>query len=224
MGEANMTNSAQQDSQTSRDLIGEGLPVPPQSVREPLPTPDVSSELTGKEKENVPASSGTQSDIGSRTEFADSVHDYVREYIRLADQKATFFFAGATALLAFLYNKGISARWLKPVMTWNILDTVAFIAMIALAIGAFLSLVVVIPKTRGSKRGFFFWEAVAEYDNGRSYADDISTLSPATLFQAKAEHCFDLSRVCRTKYGMLRLALWFCAVGLGAAMIVFLFL
>ena len=224
MGEANMSESSQIASQANRDSIGEGLPVPPQSVREPLPTPQVSTEPGGKEKENVPATGGEQSDTGSRIGFAESVHQYVREYIRLADQKATFFFAGATALLAFMYKNGVSTHWLKSVMSWNIFDMIAFIAMVALAIGAFLCLLVVIPRTRGSKRGFFFWEAIAEYDNGRTYADEVSTLSAATLFQIKAEHCFDLSKVCSTKYRMLRWGLWFCAVGLVASMIVFLFL
>jgi multisubunit Na+/H+ antiporter MnhB subunit len=148
----------------------------------------------------------------------------VREYIRLADQKATFFFAGATALLAFLYRNDVSARWLKPPIMWNLLDVVALVAMVALAIGAVLALLVVIPRTPGSKRGYIFWEAIAEYRSGRDYADELSALSPATLYQIKAEHTFDLAHVCRRKYKMLRWSLWVGAVGLGAALIVFLFL
>ena len=159
-----------------------------------------------------------------RTSSAAFAHHYVRDYINLADQKATLFFTGATALLAFMYNKNVSARWLKPLMQWNILDTIAFVAMAALAVGAFLALLVIIPRTPGSRRGFLFWEAIAEYETGRQYSDDISLLSGPSLMQVKAEHCYDLAVVCQRKYRMLSCALWTGAVGLAGALFVFLFL
>jgi hypothetical protein len=108
-------------------------------------------------------------------------------------------------------------------MEWNILDTFAFVAMIALAASVLLALIVVVPRTSGSRRGFLFWEAVAEYESGRQYSDDLRLLSAATLTQVKAEHCFDLARVCRRKYGILRAAIWSGAVGLAASIVVFLF-
>jgi hypothetical protein len=108
-------------------------------------------------------------------------------------------------------------------MQWNILDTVVFIAMTALALGVLLAMLVVIPRTPGSRRGFLFWEAIAEYDSGRQYSDELRLLSSATLFQVKAEHCFDLARVCRSKYRALRAAMWAGAVGLAASVFVFLF-
>ena len=127
-------------------------------------------------------------------------------------------------MLAFLYNKNVSARWLKPLMQWNILDTIAFVAMAALSLGAFLALLVVIPRTSGSRRGFLFWEAVAEYESGRQYFDDLWRLSPPSLVQVKVEHCYEMAKVCRRKYRMLRYALWCGAVGLAGSLFVFLFL
>ena len=106
----------------------------------------------------------------------------------------------------------------------HILDTIAFVAMAALAVGAFLALLVIIPRTPGSRRGFLFWEAIAEYETGRQYSDDISMLSGPSLIQVKAEHCYDLAVVCQRKYRMLRCALWTGAVGLAGALFVFLFL
>lgn len=219
-----MTTTQQSDAQEPRDRSGAGLPVPPAVTREPLPLPTGGGE-TVAEKEQPVAPTGPvgPGDTESRASFAEFTHRYIREYIHLADQKATFFFTGATALLAFLYKSGVSNRWLRPIIQWNILDTVAFISMIALAAGAFLTLMVVIPRTPGSRRGFIFWEAVAEYDSGRQYADELLTLSPATLFQIKTEHCFDLARVCRRKYKVLRIGIWVCAVGVAASLLVFLF-
>jgi len=220
-----MSDIYKDNAQAMQSAMSEGLPVPPSAVRDPLPTPTDQPETPGEPgRPATPVSTGTSGDAEGKGEFVQFAHEYIREYIRLADQKATFFFTGSTALLAFLYNKGISVRWLKPPMTWNILDAVAFIAMIGLAVGAFLSLLVVIPRTRGSRRGFLFWEAVAEYETGRQYADELWMLSAATLFRVKADHCFDLARVCRRKYKILRVSLWSGTIGLAGSLFVFLFL
>lgn len=212
-------------TQAPRGAGQEDLQVPAAIARAPLPTPtEHVAEASDATQPTTVGSVGVRTDIDSKGEFTAFAHQYIREYINLADQKATFFFTGATALLAFLYNKNVSARWLKPVMQWNILDTIAFVAMAALAVGAFLALLVIIPRTPGSRRGFLFWEAIAEYETGRQYSDDLWLLSGPSLVQVKAEHCYDLAAVCRRKYRMLRCALWTGAVGLAGALFVFLFL
>jgi len=219
-----MTDPKETDTQAARDRSSPGLPVPPALTREALPTPSGGGEsATDRQQPAPPASPAAPGDAEARERFAEAAHQYVREYIRLADQKASFLFTGATALLAFLYKNEVSARWLKPVMEWNILDTLAFVAMTALALGVLLALLVVIPRTSGSRRGFLFWEAITEYDSGRQYSDELRLLSAATLSQVKAEHCFDLARVCRTKYRILRAAIWTGAVGIAASLFVFLF-
>ena len=218
-----MTDTVRPDSQAPRDKAGSALSLPSEVAREALPLP---TKVEGNEREQpiTPIGPVGSADVEARTQFIGTVHEYIRDNIKLADQKATFFFTGATALLAFLYRNDVSSRWLKPPMEWNLLDMAAFLAMVALAVGAFLALLVVIPRTPGSRRGFIFWEAIAEYDNGREYSDDLSVLSPATLFQLKAEHSFVIARVCRAKYRWLRWALCVGAVGLAAALFVFLFL
>lgn len=212
------------DTQATRGAANPELPVPQALVPEALPTPTGGKTSPSDRQQPVPPFLQTTSgDADARERFADAAHQYVREYIRLADQKATFLFTSATALLAFLYKNEVSARWLKPIMQWNILDTVSFVAMTALAIGVILALLVVVPRMSGSRRGFLFWEAIAEYHGGRQYSDELRLLSAASLTQVKAEHCFELARVCRTKYRMLRAAIWTGAVGLAASLVVFLF-
>lgn len=219
-----MTDPKEAATQAPRNRPSAGLPVPATLTREALPTPSGGGEsVADKQQPAPPISPVAPGDAQARERFAETTHQYVREYIRFADQKASFLFAGATALLAFLYKSGVSARWLKPVLQWNILDTLAFLAMTSLALGVVLALFVVIPRTSGSRRGFLFWEAIAEYDSSRQYSDELRLLSAATLCQVKAEHCFDLARVCRKKYGVLRAAIWTGAVGLAASLVVFLF-
>lgn len=214
-----MTNNAQATRGTADNLT-----IPNTKAHGPLPTP----EKTDDTSESQPASSNPISLSNNIVEFqynfASFVHQYIRDYIKLADQKATFFSTGATALLAFLYNKGVSVHWLKPVMTWNLLDIMAFVAMLFLSLGVLFSIFVVIPRTAGSKRGFLFWEAIAEYETGRQYADELSVLTPSSLFQIKADHCYDLAKVCRRKYKCLRWSLFLLAFGLFAALGVFMFI
>lgn len=219
-----MTEQRQVDAQAARDKANPELPVPAELAREAIPTPTgLTDSPTDRQQPAAPSSPVTSADAEARERFAEATHQYVREYIRLADQKASFLFTGATALLAFLYKNQVSSRWLRPIMQWNILDTVAFVAMTALAGGVLLALLVVVPRMSGSRRGFLFWEAIAEYDTGRQYSDELRLLSAATLAQVKAEHCFELARVCRTKYRILRAAIWTGAVGLAASLFVFLF-
>lgn len=200
------------------------IPVPESILRESIPRPVPEAAEQSNNDQATPLGVGsTAATPEFRSKFAEETHQYIRDNIRLADQKATFFFTAATALLAFLYQNRVSESWLKPVMTWNILDICAFVAMISLAIGALVSLSVVMPRLPGSRRGFLFWEAIAEYDSGRQYADDLATLSQATLAQQKAEHCHDLAKVCRTKYQWLKIAVIVCGIGLTFAVVVFLF-
>lgn len=199
------------------------LPVPAAVARAALPTPAGIPEVAGERVPQPEPQQTIPADLYKRLGFADQTHQYIREYIRLADQKAAFFFSACTALLAFLYRSDIAARWLKPVLSWNVVDAAAFLAMVSLAVAAIVSLVVIIPRTPGSRRGYLFWEAIAEYDTNRQYADDLASLTIPSLLQAKNEHCHDLARVCRRKYRALRIALWVGTVGLGASVLLFLF-
>lgn len=224
MGKVGMKQQEPTDTQATRHKVSPELPVPQEFTRQALPTPSGGGDASNDRQQPAPPLSSTEpSDADARERFAEATHQYVREYIRHADQKASFLFTGATALLAFLYKNDISSRWLKPVMLWNILDTLAFLAMTALALAVLFALWVVVPRTSGSRRGYLFWEAIAEYDNGRQYSDELRLLSRASLCQIKAEHCFELAKVCRAKYRILRIAIRTGAVGLAAAVLVFLF-
>ena len=218
-----MSNDETRQAQGIDDRGAVPLPVPPLAEGKSIPTP--TPDVKGPVEPEQPTPLGTvgQNDLEMRARFAEETHQYIREFIRLADQKATFLFTGATALLAFLYKNGISRRWLKPVMLWNILDMSGFVAMMALSLGALFSVWVIKPRLAGSRRGYLFWGAISEHSSAREYADDLSTLSAATLARVKAEHCFELAKVASSKYNILRIALWLCAAGLGASLIVFLF-
>lgn len=151
--------------------------------------------------------------------FSEETHVYLREYISRADQKATFFFAALTALLAFLNTQNVPARWLKDVRQWTFVDTLGFVSMSGLAVGAIFLLGVVFPRLKGSRRGLLFFNAIAEYESSTEYANDVLAHSGDDIVRTKLIHCYELSRVCKTKYWALRVGFWVGAIGVATALL-----
>ncbi len=151
--------------------------------------------------------------------FSEEAHNYVREYIRNADQKAAFFFAALTAILAFLNSQNVPSRWLKNVQQWSFVDALGFVSMLGLAVGAAILLAVVFPRLKGSRRGLLFFNAIAEYHNSAEYADDVLAHAGADLIRTKLQHCYDLSKICSAKYRTLRIGFWVGSIGAATALL-----
>lgn len=208
---------------------------PPQSERgtgSSLPTPkELQSSLAPLKPERhvdiattsdkIPAAP-PQPITAAHAKFSDETHSYVREYIRNADQKATFFFAALTAILAFLNAQNVPSRWLKDVRLWSFVDGLGFLSMLGLAGGAVTLLAVVFPRLKGSRRGLLFFNAITEYDNSAEYANAVLASSGDDLVRAKLQHCYELSRICTTKYSILRIGFWLGSIGAASALL-FLF-
>lgn len=145
--------------------------------------------------------------------FAEETHQYVREYIRQADQKAAFYFAGATALIAFLYKATLTQRWIKLPIQWDLVDMLSFAATIGLSVSALSCLATVFPRLKGSKRGHMFFGAVAEFESRTEYATDVLRQGVDALIEAKLCHVHDLALVCGRKYAVLKISQWAGAIG-----------
>jgi hypothetical protein len=217
---SNQSTSANQAPAGTKTSFETAIDAGGNAIARPVTPPN---DIPSESQPSQPRESAPADVTSARTDFSNAVHKYVRENIQLADQKATFFFTGATALLAFLFKNATSSYWLKPLMQWNVLDITAFIAMAGLGAGALLAISVVWPRLPGSRRGYIFWEAIAEFETAREYSDDLASLTASTLSQCVSQHCYDLSQICRTKYKRLRLSIWVCSVGLAAAVCIFLF-
>ena len=150
--------------------------------------------------------------------FSENVHSYIREHIRNADQKAAFFFAALTAILAFLNTQRVPARFLKDVRLWSIMDGLGFVGMVGLAFGAVFMLSVIFPRLRGSLRGLVFFNAISEYDNAAEYTDDVLATPREGLVRIKFQHCYEVARICSAKYRLLRFGFWIGSVGAAAAL------
>lgn len=191
----------------------------PSEVHVPLASPGAGQRFWLASPIDKETLRGQQVVSGSHAKFADEAHVYLREYIRNADQKATFFFATLTAILAFLNSQNTPARWLKDVRSWSFVDFLGFLSMFGLAAGAITLLAVVFPRLRGSRRGILFFGAIAECDSSGHYVADVLARSGDDLVLAKLEHCHELSKVCCAKYRTLRAGFWIGCIGVASSLL-----
>lgn len=183
------------------------IPVPNEVRESALPQPDSTPTKSDERVTStaIEARGGQRQDVisvGSR--FAHDVHLYLQDLIRLADQKATLFFTGGTALLAFLYNSGVLMHWGRPLMEWNLVDIIRFAAAALMIVSVLAAIFVVVPTTRGSRRGFIFFEAITEFLSADKYANDLTCLDDKQVAREFATHSFELATICVQKYKWLR--------------------
>jgi hypothetical protein len=199
----------QKDHQsTSGSTLTSGTELPPAPLS---PQPLGKSDESGI-KPQLMMERDAQKEPEIRLKFAEETHQYVREYIRLADQKATFFFAGSTALLAYLHKVGLTNVWQNSPVSWKLFNMLAFLATTSLFLCTVACLATVMPRLKGTKRGIIFFSAIFEYETSSEYASDVMKKSPSDLCEAKLKHTHDLSSVCKKKYDTLRLGQWLGAV------------
>lgn len=166
----------------------------------------------------------SKKDQEGRLKFAEETHQYIREYIRLSDQKATFFFAGSTALLAYLHKLGLASKWIVDPAAWSLPHVLSCLSSIGLLLSATASLLTVMPRLKGSKRGLIFFAAINEYDSSNDYIRDFMKQSLPDLCEAKLKHAYELSAICKRKYDMLRWGQWLGALGLIASLLLLVLL
>lgn len=195
----------------------------PASTAPSLPGGTAESLVSAAEMPPAPAADtgpvrAATSFTSQHTEFAGFVHQYVREYIQLADQKAAFVFAASAALLTFLYNSGASKLWLKAPRNWAWTDGVAFLSTVGLAITCFLAVLTVFPRLGGAKRGLLFFNAIALHPEPADYAAAVAALDHSDLAAVQLQHCHELARVCQRKYRALRRSFFVGAVAILATL------
>ncbi|WP_146045008.1 MULTISPECIES: Pycsar system effector family protein [Burkholderia] len=175
----------------------------------PTPQPDVpSSSAEGKTQPiGEVASPPTY-------KFAHESHEYMREYIRNADQKAIFYFSICSTLLGFEHIQSWAARWTKWPATWSMVDFISFVAMVGLALAAVCFLFAVVPRLGGSPRGFIFFKSVANYSNADQYISDIVKRQESDLAAEKLRHCYELAKIATSKYAAIGVGLRIASVAI----------
>lgn len=182
----------------------------------PTPQPNVLPEISeGKaQPEKEITSSATY-------KFSNESHEYMREYIRHADQKAMFYFSICSALLGFEHIQSWAARWTKLPTTWSMVDFASFISMVGLAVAAAYFLFTVVPRLGGSPRGFIFFKSVANYSTADQYISEIVKKQESELAAEKLRHSYELAKIATSKYAAIGIGLRIATVSILCSLILF---
>lgn len=142
----------------------------------------------------------------SHQTFAEFHEPYVGRYIELADAKAgvTFtiasgalgYFLSLDRVLALLKSPAISTEFCLALLTVGLLATTAGISFFVIA-----------PRQGHSGDDIVFWGSVASLKNAAEFVSRVGGTSEGDLIRARLVHCYDLARVCRSKYVWLRRAM-----------------
>lgn len=150
-------------------------------------------------------------------QFLDFHEQYVSKYIQLADAKAGFAIAVASALLAYLLSEDDMLKVLRaPSVTWTFAIVAASDGMTALS--AACSFLVIVPRRPASGQGFVFWRQVAEMKSGTNFAARVRLATPIERNNERFAHSYALSSVCDRKYDWLR---WSMLIGSAGAICAF---
>lgn len=160
---------------------------------------------------------------GYLSSFIDGVHQYVREFIALADQKAAFLFVASSTMLVYLYSQNVLELWWIPVGQWRFVSYIAFAATVSLFGGALCAVAVVWPRLKGAKEGFIFWKAIIRHPSRDDYVAKLLRLSDEALVENKAGHLYEIAAVCNRKYRWVNLSIWLSGSGLLAAVLLAVF-
>ena len=148
------------------------------------------------------------------SEFGRNNNNYLNEYIRFADTKAGILLAiegGFLVKLSDNWSKILSnisgGKDLTPIFSIELQLTLLVIATIIMLLSTIATLWVIIPRLgEKSKRGYIFWENIAEFPSAKKYVEEVFELSKKELDSILLEQNYYLARTAKRKYRVLRLA------------------
>jgi hypothetical protein len=146
-------------------------------------------------------------------DFAWKTHDYIHNYIRFADTKATFVVAWCSALLGTLYvarlhESVVHARFTSSDVSWP--TTLAALALPLLAASFLTAAWSIIPRLPTNQRaGLVFWESIFVHADGDLYANVLSRESRGQLARHLCVQIYMVAGVARRKYLYVTVSMWF---------------
>ena len=158
----------------------------------------------------------------NKTDYNRFEISYLTDNIKFADSKAGVLIGMDGLLLraAVDYFKaaGITVESLFASST-SVVRLSVILGSVFLIVGIIMSLAVVFPRRgSGARRGFVFWESIAEYSSVNEYTNDVMNIADDELDRRMAEQQYYVSKTATKKYRMLRRAFW--ASSFGAAFVI----
>lgn len=147
------------------------------------------------------------------SQFAKYVHAYTTELIKLADQKAIFIFAFASAVIVYLHSKNVHKLWFTDLKNWHLQEVFAFLSMTILGIGLVAACWVIRPRLKSTQKCYVFFNSIVNFKSADQYILEIFASSDNNLNKYLLYHTYNISKVCSAKYTALNIAIWATLTG-----------
>lgn len=138
------------------------------------------------------------------SEFSVLQDEYIRNYIELADTKASLIFTSSVGIIGYLFgNDQIRERLLSPSLSINFFAPL--LTTLCCMVLATLAFLVIVPRlsARSNERIVFFG-AVAQRKSAEEYVSEIEPLTEEKITENRLKHCYDIAYICNRKYNLLR--------------------
>jgi hypothetical protein len=146
----------------------------------------------------------------NRTDYNRFEIGYLTDNIKFADSKAGVLIGIDGLLLR------AAIEYLGPhgATMSSLIQSFPIVGSALLVVGIILALAVVFPRRgSGARRGFVFWENIAEYSSAGEYAEDLMTTGEEELDHKMAEQHYYVAQTATKKYNLLRRAFWASSLG-----------
>ncbi|WP_434991134.1 Pycsar system effector family protein [Xanthomonas melonis] len=150
--------------------------------------------------------------------FAEAQQTYISGYIQLADTKCAWSFAVAATLAGYTLTNSSS-----PLLQANgnfFLRSICLVAVGLLITSAVYAFRGIAPRLKSTlSTNLFFFGTVAAYNYSSDFITASQKCSAADLTEIRLRHNYDIAKICRKKYGLLKRGLWLgfagvCVLGL----------
>lgn len=148
-------------------------------------------------------------------EYLWHVHTNIADQIKFADQKAGFVAVLATGVMGGLHTVRVHEHFTQsPVSAWGWSGWAGAAAFGLLAAALIACFVAIAPRRRyTSPRGFIFWGAIAAYESGDEFNQELLATSPENLTEHLSLQTYAMARICREKYTWLNWAIGLVVAG-----------
>lgn len=162
-------------------------------------------------------------DTKEKIEYADQQFEMVTRNIETADAKAgivSTLVGGFLAVLATQQGEMMRGVGASSNAFLQFLDTSSFIIGGICLVGSGLySLSVIFPRLAVRQGDLAFWGSISLFPSSADFVEKLDAASADELSDQRVRQCYDLARVCRRKYEMLRISMALGAVGFGVGII-----
>ncbi|ATG88393.1 Pycsar system effector family protein [Methylomonas koyamae] len=148
-------------------------------------------------------------------DFISHQHGYIREMIGLADRKASFFLASSALELGYLSNQHAFDAFQTHICQLSIGQAFGEVAILFLGLTIFSSLICVWPKFgKGQNGSVLSWlDIVDGHPSKNDFVNKVLGMSDDDFRSEILAHSFDLSKIAKQKFTVLRYSAIFISAG-----------